>query len=122
MSDETHSEENSAAGAMLTWAAFAGIFLIAFAVIAIANFAVSPKSGVDADWVARRQALLEENTAKGRQLIAEPGKNADGTFRIPVEQAMQVLLRDRASWALVETLARGNATPAPVPEKSSAGE
>lgn len=106
MSNETHSHEDGAAGAMLTWAAFAGIFLIAFAVIAVANFAVSPKAEVDADLVARRQTLLRENTAKAQQLISEPGKNADGTYRIPVDQAMQVLLRDPQSWGLVEKQAR----------------
>ena len=113
MSNETHSEENGSTGAMLTWAAFAGIFLIAFAVIAVANFVVSPKAEVDADLVARRQALLKENTAKALQLISEPGKNADGTYRIPVDQAMQVLRRDQQSWSLVERTARRTATQPP---------
>lgn len=114
MSNPPAYKENNATGAMLTWVAFVGIFAIAFTVIAIANFTTRPKAAVDADLVAKRQALLKENSARAHQLISEPGKNADGTYRIPVDAAVQVLLRDPKGLHLVETLARKQA-PATTP-------
>lgn len=123
MSNDPAPKENNATGALLTWAACAGFFVVCLGVIAVANYRSRPAAAVDADLVARRQALLKETTARGMQLITEPGKNADGTYRIPVDAAVQVLLRDAQSLHLVQELARRKpAAPPPETDKAAPSE
>lgn len=64
------------------------------------------------DEAARRLAqkdLRAENTKKGLALIAEPGRNADGTYRISVKDAAALIVAD------VKVVAKIQAAAAPAP-------
>ncbi|MDR2981477.1 MAG: hypothetical protein LBV12_04430 [Puniceicoccales bacterium] len=115
MSEESSHKENDGKGSLLTWVGVVGVFAIAFAVLALSNFYSRAKTSVDAELIQKRQALLKENNAKAYQLITEPGKNGDGTFRIPVKDAVQVLLRDGKSLHMVEESARKQTAQAQAP-------
>lgn len=56
-----------------------------------------------------QKALRAENAKKGQALITEPGRNADGTYRIPVKEAAALIAADN------KVVAKLQAAAAPAP-------
>jgi mono/diheme cytochrome c family protein len=83
----------------------------AAALIVTAYVYVSVRKAPDAEGERRQaqKALRAENTKKGLALITEPGRNADGTYRIPVKDAAALIAAD----AKVVAKIRAAAAPAP---------
>jgi mono/diheme cytochrome c family protein len=83
----------------------------AAALIVTAFVYLSVRKAPDAE-AERRQAqkvLRAENAKKGRALITEPARNADGTYRIPVKDAAALIAAD------VKVVAKIQAAAAPAP-------
>lgn len=109
-SSEKHEygERNVGGDAALTWLGVLGAVAICFAIFAAANYFATAKTPPDFERIKQRKELLDAVTGKGRLLISEPGKNADGTFRIPVSEAEKILLGGTAGekFGLVQETAR----------------
>jgi mono/diheme cytochrome c family protein len=72
------------------------VCFIAAALIVTGYVYLSVRKAPDAE-AERRQAqkaLRAENAKKGLALINEPGRNADGTYRIPVKEAAALIVAD----------------------------
>lgn len=61
-----------------------------------------------------QKALRAENAKKGQALITEPGRNADGTYRIPVKEAAALIAADN------KVVAKLQAAAAPAPAAAPA--
>ena len=61
-----------------------------------------------------QKALRTENAKKGLALITEPGRNADGTYRIPVKDAAALIVAD------AKVVAKIQAAAAPAPAAAPA--
>ena len=92
------------------------VCFIAAAVIATGYLYLSVRKAPDADTERRaaQKALRSENTKKGLALINEPGRNADGTYRIPVKDAAALIAAD------VKVVAKIQAAAAPAPAAAPA--
>jgi mono/diheme cytochrome c family protein len=90
----------------------------AAALIVTAYVYVSVRKAPDAEGERRQaqKALRAETTKKGLALITEPGRNADGTYRIPVKDAAALIAAD----AKVVAKIRSAAAPAPAAPAAAA--
>ena len=68
----------------------------------------------EADRRKAQKALRADNSKKGLALITEPGRNADGTYRIPVKDAAALIAAD------VKVVAKIQAAAAPAPAAAPA--
>jgi mono/diheme cytochrome c family protein len=64
-----------------------------------------------------QKALRADNSKKGLALITEPGRNADGTYRIPVQDAAALIAADNKVVAKIQAAA----APAPAAAPAAAG-
>lgn len=71
-----------------------GVF---FGAAAVSTSGEYDSAGVDPKLAALRIAKREEVNGAGRKLISEYGRNANGTFRIPVEEAAKILIANPAA-------------------------
>jgi mono/diheme cytochrome c family protein len=70
-------------------------FLAAAAlVVGYAYFATRPSTNTDVERRAAQKALRAKTETEGQALLAGAARNADGTFRVPVETAMSVIAAD----------------------------
>jgi mono/diheme cytochrome c family protein len=87
------------------------VCFIAAAVIATAYtyLAVRKAPNEEADRRQAQKTLRADNSKKGLALITEPGRNADGTYRISVKDAAALIVAD------VKVVAKIQAAAAPAP-------
>jgi mono/diheme cytochrome c family protein len=70
-------------------------FLAAAAVVVgYAYFATRPRTNADVERRAAQKALRAKTETEGQALLTGAARNADGTFRVPVETAMSVIAAD----------------------------
>jgi hypothetical protein len=84
---------------VLTYFGVVGAVAIAIAVFfgAIAASTPGEAEGVTETLKKLRVAKREEVNGAGRKLISEYGKNANGTFRIPADEAAKILVNNPAA-------------------------
>jgi hypothetical protein len=84
---------------VLTYIGVLGAVVIAIAVFlgSIAASTPGEAEGVTEALKQQRVAKREEVNGAGRKLISEYGKNANGTFRIPAEEAAKILVNNPAA-------------------------
>jgi mono/diheme cytochrome c family protein len=78
-------------GQVKSWLGVVAFVLVAVAVLAYAFLAVRPSSNSDLDRRAAQKALRADTESKAKALLNTPAKNADGTYRLPVADAMAVI-------------------------------
>lgn len=79
-----------------SWLGAAALILLAVAVLAAAYLATRPSQPA---YAASREAQVRlrlELEAKAREALTVPARNKDGTYRVPIEQAMAILAADNA--------------------------
>lgn len=82
----------------LTYFGVLGAVAVAAAVFAVAyGVQSSDTKPVNESLKAQRIALRQQVEGASRKLITEYGKNADGTFRIPADKAVELLVADPAA-------------------------
>jgi nitrite reductase (NO-forming) len=78
-------------GQVKSWLGVAAFVLVAVAVLAYAFVAVRPTTNSDVERRAAQKALRADTESKAKALITTPAKNADGSYRLPVADAMAII-------------------------------
>ena len=81
-------------GQVKSWLGIAAFVLVAVAVLAYAFVAVRPTTNTDLERRTAQKALRADTESKDKALLTAPAKNADGTYRLPVADAMAVIAAD----------------------------
>ena len=81
-------------GQIASWLWAAAAAGLAFGLVAYAYVSSRPKQTADGERRAAQKALRAETEAKSRELLTQPARNADGTYRIPVKDAMDLIVAD----------------------------
>jgi len=101
-------------GQVKSWLGVVAFVLVAVAVLAYAFVAVRPTTNSDAERRAAQKALRADTEAKAKALITTPAKNADGSYRLPVADAMAIIAADPKVLSEMRKSAAAPAAPAPV--------
>jgi mono/diheme cytochrome c family protein len=91
--------------------------LVAVAVLAFAFVAIRPATNTDLDRRTAQKALRADTESKAKALLTDAAKNADGTYRLPVADAMAVIA---ANPKVLADMRKSAAAPAPAPASESA--
>jgi mono/diheme cytochrome c family protein len=105
-------------GQIAAWLRLVCFAAAALIVTGYVYLSVRKAPNAEADRRAAQKVLRAENTKKGLALISEPGRNADGTYRIPVKDAAALIVADDKVIAKLQAAAR----PAPAPAAAPAAE
>jgi mono/diheme cytochrome c family protein len=92
-----------------SWLRLVCFIAAALIVTAFAYLAVRKAPNEEANRRQDQKALRADNSKKGLALITEPGRNADGTYRIPVQDAAALIAAD------IKVVAKIQAAAAPAP-------
>jgi mono/diheme cytochrome c family protein len=87
------------------------------AVLAFAFVAIRPATNTDLDRRTAQKALRADTESKAKALLTDAAKNADGTYRLPVADAMAVIA---ANPKVLADMRKSAAAPAPAPASESA--
>ncbi len=74
-----------------SWLGVVAFIVCAVAILAYAFVAVRPTTNSDLDRRTAQKALRADTESKAKELLTAPAKNADGTYRLPVVDAMAVI-------------------------------
>lgn len=77
-----------------SWLGLVAFLAAAAVVVGYAYFATRPRTNADVERRAAQKALRAKTETEGQALLTGAGRNADGTFRVPVETAMSVIAAD----------------------------
>ena len=77
-----------------SWLGLVAFLAAAALVVGYAYFATRPSTNTDVERRAAQKALRAKTETEGQALLAGAARNADGTFRVPVETAMSVIAAD----------------------------
>ena len=94
MSDTRREPSRPLGSPILSWLGAASYVLVAFGVIAAAHFATRPTKPATAANREQHVQLRRDIEAKARQALTQPGRNADGTYRVPLEQTLLLVAQD----------------------------
>jgi len=78
-------------GQVKSWLGVVAFVLVAVAVLAFAFVAIRPATNTDLDRRTAQKALRADTESKAKALLTAPAKNADGSYRLPVADAMAVI-------------------------------
>lgn len=78
-------------GQVKSWLGVVAFVLAAVALLGYAFVAIRPTTNSDLDRRNAQKALRADTEAKAKALLTAPAKNADGTYRLPVADAMAVI-------------------------------
>lgn len=92
-----------------SWLGAAAFVAVAFACVAVAYLVTRPAGRADEASRAQQVQLRRDLEAKAREALTQPGRNADGTYRVPIDQAMALLAADNRRF---EQFRAANAAPA----------
>lgn len=98
-------------GQIASWLRLVCFIAAALIVTAYAYLAVRQAPNEEADRRQAQKTLRADNAKKGLALINEPGRNADGTYRIPVKDAAALIAADNQVVVKIQAAA----APAPAP-------
>jgi len=96
MSDRSRRPEPLVGAQTRTWLGVAAFVLVALGVLLAAHLATRPAQSPLAASREAQVRLRLELEAKAREALTVPARNADGTYRVPVDQAMELLARDNS--------------------------
>ncbi len=98
------------------------VCLIAAALIVTAYAYLAVRQAPDEDALRRKaqKDLRAENAKKAQALLSEPARNADGSYRIPVKDAVALIAADNKVIAKIQAAAAP--APAPAPAAPAAAE
>ncbi len=92
-------------GQIASWLRLVCFIAAALIVTAYAYLAVRQAPNEEADRRQAQKTLRADNAKKGLALINEPGRNADGTYRIPVKDAAALIAADNKIVAKIQAAA-----------------
>jgi len=95
-------------GQVASWLGLLAFFAAGGLVVGYATYASRPATTTDADRRVTQKALRAKSESEGQALLTGAARHADGTFRVPIETAMAVLVADP------KALASFQPAPAPV--------
>jgi mono/diheme cytochrome c family protein len=101
-------------GQIASWLRLVCFIAAALIVTAYVYLSVRNAPNAEAERRLAQKALRADNSKKGLALINEPGRNADGTYRIPVKDAAALIAAD------VKVVAKIQAAAAPAPAATPA--
>ena len=101
-------------GQIASWLRIVCFIAAALIVTAYTYLSVRKAPNAEAERRAAQRALRAENAKKGLALINEPGRNVDGTYRIPVKDAAALIVADS------KVVAKLQASAAPAPAAAPA--
>jgi mono/diheme cytochrome c family protein len=104
-------------GQIASWLRLVCFVAAALIVTGYVYLSVRKAPNDDAERRLAQKALRAENAKKGTALINEPGRNADGTYRIPVKDAAALIAADVKIVAKIQAAA----APAPAAAPAAAG-
>ncbi len=104
-------------GQIASWLRLVCFIAAALIATAYAYLAVRQAPNEEADRRQAQKTLRADNAKKGLALINEPGRNADGTYRIPVKDAAALIAADNKVVAKIQAAA----APAPAAAPADAG-
>lgn len=78
-------------GQVKSWLGVVAFVLVAVAVLAFAFVAIRPATNTDLDRRTAQKALRADTESKAKALLTDTAKNADGSYRLPVADAMAVI-------------------------------
>ena len=104
-------------GQVKSWLGVVAFVLVAVALLAYAFVAIRPTNNADLDRRTAQKALRADAEAKAQALLTAPAKNADGTYRLPIADAMAVIA---ANPKVLADLRKSAAAPAPAPASAGA--
>ena len=104
-------------GQIASWLRLVCYIAAALIVTGYVYLSVRQVPNQEADRRQAQKALRADNAKKGLALITEPGRNADGTYRIPVKDAAALIAADVKVVAKIQAAA----APAPVAAPATAG-
>ena len=104
-------------GQVKSWLGIVAFVLVAVAVLAFAFVAIRPATNTDRDRRTAQKALRADTESKAKALLTDAAKNADGTYRLPVADAMAVIA---ANPKVLADMRKSAAVPAPAPASASA--
>jgi len=104
-------------GQIASWLRLVCFIAAALIVTAYAYLAVRQAPNEEADRRQAQKTLRADNAKKGLALINEPGRNADGTYRIPVKDAAALIAADSKIIAKIQAAA----APPPAAAPADAG-
>ena len=78
-------------GQVKSWLGVVAFVLVAVAVLAFAFVAIRPATNTDLDRRTAQKALRADTESKAKDLLTDAAKNADGSYRLPVADAMAVI-------------------------------
>ena len=98
-------------GQVKSWLGVVAFVLVAVALLGYAFVAIRLTTNSDLDRRNAQKALRADTEAKAKALLTAPAKNADGTYRLPVADAMAVIA---ANPQVLADLRKSAAAPAAV--------
>jgi mono/diheme cytochrome c family protein len=104
-------------GQVKSWLGIVAFVLVAVAVLAFAFVAIRPATNTDLDRRTAQKALRADTESKAKALLTDAAKNADGTYRLPVADAMAVIA---ANPKVLADMRKSAAAPALAPASESA--
>ena len=104
-------------GQVKSWLGVVAFVLVAVAVLAFAFVAIRPATNTDLDRRTAQKALRADTESKAKALLTDAAKNADGSYRLPVADAMAVIA---ANPKVLADMRKSAAAPAPAPVSESA--
>jgi len=104
-------------GQIASWLLLVCFIAAALIVTGYVYLSVRKAPNAEAERRLAQKALRADNSKKGLALINEPGRNADGTYRIPVKDAAALIAADVKVVAKIQAAA----APAPVAAPAAAG-
>jgi len=107
-------------GQIAAWLRLVCFAAAALIVTGYVYLSVRKAPNAEADRRAAQKVLRAENTKKGLALISEPGRNADGTYRIPVKDAAALIVADNKVVAKLQAAAGPAPAPAAAPVAAGA--
>jgi mono/diheme cytochrome c family protein len=107
-------------GQIASWLRLVCFAAAALIVTGYVYLSVRKSPDAEAERRQAQKALRAENSKKGQALINEPGRNADGTYRIPVKDAAALIAADVKVVAKIQASAAPAPAPAPVAAPAAA--
>jgi len=104
-------------GQVKSWLGIVAFVIVAVAVLAFAFVAIRPATNSDRDRRTAQKALRADTESKAKALLTDAAKNADGSYRLPVADAMAVIA---ANPKVLSDMRKSAAVPAPAPASASA--
>jgi mono/diheme cytochrome c family protein len=107
-------------GQIASWLRLVCFIAAALIVTGYVYLAVRKAPNAEAERRQAQKALRADNAKKGLALITEPGRNADGTYRIPVKDAAALIAADVKVVAKIQAAAAPAPAVAPAPAAAGA--